>query len=221
MDMQAPKPSAPRAAAAPSGRFVRWLRPLLAAGTCAGALLLAQESETTRQVALLTAPLAIAGITLTGRQRAAASLQQNTAGTRLMVESVVPVWQRQIVASKQETAQAIDGLLNSVSHLSEALRQTGSLHDTSALRAASEQVDRELEQVFIGFQFHDRITQMLDSVSQDMQRFTTWVAEHEQVHPADAAQWLEQLERSYTMDEQHTHHHGTTATKSNTVVEFF
>lgn len=222
MDMPDPPPGLHRAPAISSMRLVRWLRPLLAAGTCAGALLLAQESDTARNLALLTAPLAIAGLTLTGRQRATAeSLRASTAGSRLMIESVVPVWQRQIEVSRQEAEHAIDGLLNSVSSLSEALQQTGNLQDTPALRQAGEQVDRELEQVFVGFQFHDRLAQRLNSVSQDMQRFTAWVAEHDGADAADAARWLDQLERTYTMDDQRTHHHGAAPAERSAAVEFF
>lgn len=96
-----------------------------------------------------------------------------------------------------------------------------SLQASRELQAVSAQVGRDLEQIFMGFQFQDRLTQMLDAIGCDMERFAHWVAEHEYASQADAARWLEELERTYTMEEQRSHHHGTVEIQRSTGVDFF
>lgn len=96
-----------------------------------------------------------------------------------------------------------------------------SLQSSRELQALSVRMNADIEQIFMGFQFQDRLSQMLDAIGQDMQRFAQWVAEHEDASPADAARWLEDLERSYTMEEQRNHHHGTVEIQRSAGVDFF
>lgn len=96
-----------------------------------------------------------------------------------------------------------------------------SLQSSRELQAASLQMGNDLEQIFMGFQFQDRLTQMLDAIGRDMARFAQWVDEHQHASQADAARWLEELERTYTMEEQRNHHHGTVDIKRSAGVDFF
>ncbi|MGY0194162.1 methyl-accepting chemotaxis protein [Leptothrix sp. BB-4] len=96
-----------------------------------------------------------------------------------------------------------------------------SLASSRELQTLSVQLGQDLEQIFVGFQFQDRLTQMLDAIGNDMQRFAGWIETHEGASHADAARWLEDLERTYTMEEQRNHHHGTVDIQRNSGVEFF
>ncbi|MDP4302164.1 methyl-accepting chemotaxis protein [Leptothrix discophora] len=96
-----------------------------------------------------------------------------------------------------------------------------SLESSRELQSLSVRLGADLEQIFVGFQFQDRLTQMLDAIGNDMQRFAGWIEVHDEASHADAARWLEDLERTYTMEEQRNHHHGTVDIQRNSGVEFF
>jgi methyl-accepting chemotaxis protein len=76
--------------------------------------------------------------------------------------------------------------------------------------------------VLLGMQFQDRLSQTLNNVASDMQRFTAWMRDNEHASHADAMRWLAELERSYTMQEQRARHHGQSDAPSQAgSVEFF
>lgn len=77
-----------------------------------------------------------------------------------------------------------------------------------ALQSLSTRIEKDLERVLLGMQFQDRLDQTLTNVTRDMQRFTEWMRSNEHASHADAMRWLAELERSYTMQEQRTRHHG-------------
>ena len=62
---------------------------------------------------------------------------------------------------------------------------------------------------------------MLAIVANDMNNFVTWVDANPLATQSDAAQWLQALEASYTMDEQRAHHHGNVHIERESEVEFF
>lgn len=91
-----------------------------------------------------------------------------------------------------------------------------------ALQSLSARIERDLERVLTGMQFQDRLNQTLANVASDMQRFTDWMRHNEHACHADAMHWLAELERSYTMQEQRTRHHGRpSAPSQGGSVEFF
>lgn len=111
-------------------------------------------------------------------------------------------------------ARALVDLL--VGHLGTALEQSRQLRETSR------QLRESLDGVFVGFQFQDRLNQMLGSLHDDLDRFEQWLREPAASATAqDAAQWLRQLESTYTMQEQHAFHHGTGQIRKAAAVEFF
>ena len=71
------------------------------------------------------------------------------------------------------------------------------------------------------FQFGDRLSQMLDIVAKDMQNFARWVAANPYATQSDAAEWLANLEASYTMEEQRSQHHGNVHIDRGSEIEFF
>lgn len=82
-----------------------------------------------------------------------------------------------------------------------ATEQLRSSAATRELHALSARVERDLERVLVGLQFQDRLSQALDGLGADMQRFTDWMASHEPAGPAEAARWRAELERSHLFSE--------------------
>jgi methyl-accepting chemotaxis protein len=95
------------------------------------------------------------------------------------------------------------------------------LSSTRAIREVSDALRTQLESSFVEFQFGDRVSQMLSIVGNDMTNFAAWVARHPHATQTDAAEWLQALEQSYTMEEQRAHHHGNAHVDRGSEVEFF
>ncbi len=97
----------------------------------------------------------------------------------------------------------------------------GAMHSSNEVRSAAAALQAQLEETFVMFQFGDRINQMLSIVSNDMQNFGRWVDANPYATQSDAADWLANLESSYTMDEQRSQHHGNVHIDRGSEVEFF
>lgn len=108
--------------------------------------------------------------------------------------------------------EALTALLGSVG---------GSLAGTRAMKATSDALRNQLDEAFVNFQFGDRIGQMLSIVGNDMSNFANWVSRHPHATQTDAAEWLESLNASYTMEEQRAHHHGNVHVDRGSEIEFF
>jgi methyl-accepting chemotaxis protein len=96
-----------------------------------------------------------------------------------------------------------------------------SLQGSSEVRQASTLLREQIDQVFVNFQFGDRISQMMSIIANDMTHFAQWLAANPRATQTDAAEWLASLEASYTMDEQRSHHHGNVHIERSSAVEFF
>ena len=107
---------------------------------------------------------------------------------------------------------ALNGLLGAMG---------GALRSGGDVKAAAETLSQQLEETFVHFQFGDRLSQMLDIVSKDMQSFARWVAANPYATQTDAAEWLANLEASYTMEEQRSQHHGNVHIDRGSEIEFF
>lgn len=112
----------------------------------------------------------------------------------------------------QATRALVLALIGSLSDVSRNSRQ---------LRLASQEVQGDLEKIMVSLQSHDRLNQMLASVTDDISRYVGWL--HGQ--PDDLAErpqdWLARLESSYTMEELRSAHHGNKTIEQTTTVEFF
>jgi methyl-accepting chemotaxis protein len=62
---------------------------------------------------------------------------------------------------------------------------------------------------------------MLNSVTEDMARYTAWQQGEPDETAASPTAWLERLESSYTMEEMRSSHHNTVAVERTAAVEFF
>jgi methyl-accepting chemotaxis protein len=95
------------------------------------------------------------------------------------------------------------------------------MHNSGEVKAVAEALRTQIEATFVQFQFGDRISQMLAIVSDDMQNFSRWVTANPYATQTDAAEWLANLEASYTMDEQRSQHHGNVHIDRGSEIEFF
>ncbi|HET7865229.1 MAG TPA: methyl-accepting chemotaxis protein [Burkholderiaceae bacterium] len=117
--------------------------------------------------------------------------------------------------SLQATLSARAVLAALLGSLSEVYRSSRTLRD------ASQQVRGDLEKIFMGLQSQDRLSQMLNAVSQDMERLAAWARGTPDEASASPAQWLERLEASYPMEEMRSAHYDTVVVEKAAAVEFF
>ncbi len=106
----------------------------------------------------------------------------------------------------------ISGLLQSLGDMDRSSRE---------LQEAGAAVSAEFERVLMGFQTQDRLSQMLNCVTDDINRLTEWLEQGGDLSAAQAGEWLARLDESYTMEEQRSEHHGNTSIQRETAVEFF
>jgi methyl-accepting chemotaxis protein len=96
-----------------------------------------------------------------------------------------------------------------------------SLAGSGAMQQVSTQLSEQITEAFMHFQFGDRLSQMLAILGNDMGQLVRWVQRHPVATREDAAEWLQALEASYTMDEQRSQHHGNVHVERSAGVDFF
>jgi len=102
------------------------------------------------------------------------------------------------------------------------LKSTGDYARASrALQDSSRAVQDDLEKIMVSLQSQDRLTQMLSAVTDDMARMGQWFDGADDPLAQIPKQWLDRLERSYTMEEQRSSHHNTVVIDKQAAVEFF
>ncbi len=79
----------------------------------------------------------------------------------------------------------------------------------------------QIDDIYVQFQFGDRVSQMIELISTNMSSFVQWVSAHPHPTQADVDQWLKDLEMSYSMDEQRACHHGNVHVDASKGIEFF
>ena len=77
------------------------------------------------------------------------------------------------------------------------------------LESANTRVQGEISETLVHLQFQDRVTQILQNVVQDMDKFASWI--RQQPADFDVDRWLSELEKTYTTREQRAIHHGVDA----------
>jgi hypothetical protein len=137
-----------------------------------------------------------------------------------LIIQIIPIWQRLIEHARRHSETSSEDMLHTFKSLSTRLDSI-----TPTAPASSEKnalmVEQEIEQVLVGFQAQDRLSQMLDNVTQDMSKMSTWLASDGDMDEKQAQEWLERLYASYTMEEQRSQHMGGAVTQRESAVEFF
>ena len=109
---------------------------------------------------------------------------------------------------------------NVVSRFSRAA--TDLTESSMRMREESMTIGHEIADVLVALQFQDRVSQVLNHVNQDLKKLQTNIEGGLQQqhlgggdHQIDAAQWLNELSKTYTMPEQHVVHKGGSVTPSS------
>lgn len=165
----------------------------------------------------------------------AAPAQSAQDGTSLMAGAVVPVWSRQLAAIQASVQSGTVELLGSFSSvmglqdrlttqiqlLSAQSHNPESLQQLSLLTQIGAEMQTQCENALHGLQFGDRMSQMVEVLHQDTERFVRHLPQMSQAQAADAQAWLAALEATYTTDEQRLYHHGQAFTPQQSKVEYF
>jgi methyl-accepting chemotaxis protein len=114
--------------------------------------------------------------------------------------------------ARESAREVVVSLVGSLTEISRSSR---------GLRDASRQVQTDLEKIYMSLQSQDRLTQMLNAVTEDMERFNAWQRGEPDAAASSPALWLERMESSYTMEELRSSHHNTTVVERTAAVEFF
>ncbi|HEY8157225.1 MAG TPA: methyl-accepting chemotaxis protein [Methylobacter sp.] len=107
----------------------------------------------------------------------------------------------------------IDSVLGSFSRAASGLSDSEEL-----LRTENSAINYEISDVFVALQFQDRVSQILALVCDDLNKLEQHLSELKDQQTNEGAsrsvnveQWLEELAKTYTMEEQLTAHDGTKA----------
>ncbi len=129
-----------------------------------------------------------------------------------LAATVLPVWIRQLATSRTQSEEAVSEMLSAFSAIGPVLRSAANAHKPDGqIQAAGEDA---IERMYMGFQYQDRISQIMGLLLDDMQRMLAVLTNPTQ-QSADAlnqANWLERLESQYAMAEQRRDHSATTST---------
>lgn len=129
-----------------------------------------------------------------------------------LAATVLPVWIRQLSTSRAQSEEAVAEMLSAFSDIGPALRSAAKTQKQDGqIQSAGEDA---IERMFMGFQYQDRISQIMGLLLDDMQRMLAVLANPAQ-QSADVinqANWLERLESQYAMAEQRRDHSATAST---------
>jgi len=129
-----------------------------------------------------------------------------------LVCGVLPVWFRHLEGSRHQSEAAVGQMLAAFGELEPRLAakpdDAGSAHDLT----------EPVERLYQGFQYQDRISQMVALILQDMQRLQQALLQGDS--SLDAALWLARLESAYVMADQHQHHGSASADGSDETTFF-
>lgn len=118
----------------------------------------------------------------------------------VLCEAVVPLWSRQLQTAQIQAEEGVTGMLRLFSMLRKMLI------DAEATVACSAEMNRVLDEILMGFQYHDRMAQMLALVQADMERLTQVLPPSTSPVELEPAQWLARLADGYAMAEQRINH---------------
>lgn len=144
--------------------------------------------------------------------RHVAQMQERIAETRLRVRRHDTDEDELQLQANLHAHGLLSALLGSVAEATRASR---------ALRDSSRMVQDELEKISVSLQSQDRLSQMLTSVGDDIQRMVLWMNGADDAAANHPHQWLGRLEASYTMEEMKASHHNLVAVDKTSGVQFF
>ncbi len=126
--------------------------------------------------------------------------------------------------SKQdkETLDKAEHIISAV--LGHFAQTAAELHDSAELlRSENAAINNEISDVFVDLQFQDRVSQILTLVCNDLNKLEQHLNESDgSLIKIDAEQWLDELTKTYTMEDQLASHTGVKSINtSQTGITFF
>ncbi len=139
----------------------------------------------------------------------------------LLLREVLPVWQRQLEATRVLAERTTDDTLGTFGAIAEGLERSIAAPSATPARDEQRALRDQVDRALVTFQAQDRISQMLATITADIDRMNDLLSgDGDRARPA-AAQWLERLDASYTMPEQRSLHHDQPAATRSHGVEYF
>ena len=132
-------------------------------------------------------------------------------GEVALCATVLPLWARLLSTAQAQSETAVAEMMAAFAEMTPLLEAAARGQQADPTRPAD---DGELallsERMLIGFQYQDRISQMLALLQDDMQRMLLAVAAKDDddadTDALDCASWLQRLESQYAMAEQRRDH---------------
>lgn len=128
--------------------------------------------------------------------------------------AVLPIWMRQLARSRAQSETAVQEMLTAFAAMRPVLEQfmeggTAGASDGAGVADFAAHV----EQMYRGFQYQDRNSQMVTLVCEDMERLLLAVnaPAGDAVPDLNPEAWLARLESAYAMAEQRHEHGASTA----------
>ncbi len=130
-----------------------------------------------------------------------AALAQGEGGITQLAQACDQVLQPVLPGCSPQAAQAITQVMGMIHACVDALEQMA-----KPFEHETQMVGQQVERMYKGFQYQDRISQMMTLLQDDMERLQTTLGAPPQ--PVDAAAWLARLQAQYVMTEQREQHLG-------------
>ena len=136
------------------------------------------------------------GIVIVGQDITQRVDQANQAIKKLTAAAEVSAKRDQMAA--QEARETISSVVASITHTVQDMASS-----SAQLAADADAAQRQIEQLFVSFQFQDRLNQILSLLQTDMRRLAGLIqAPNTEVADLDAQRWLADLESRYATSEQ-------------------
>ncbi len=132
-----------------------------------------------------------------------AALAQGSGGITLMADACEQTLQPVLGALDGPAAAAVQQVLTMIRSTVDALERIA-----KPFSRETEMVSQQVDRMYRGFQYQDRISQMMTLLHEDIERLEHALGDTQS--DVDAQAWLARLESQYVMTEQR-HHHSTAA----------
>ena len=133
-----------------------------------------------------------------------------------LCDAVLPVWSRQLTEAQTQSSAAVHEMLAAFGDIHAVLGRLsvvdGDAHNAGG-KGAPADLSAQIERMYRGFQYEDRVSQMLALLRQDMDRLLEAIAQDSALPPP--SQWLDRLHSEYAMSEQRALHHNASDKHGN------
>ena len=134
-----------------------------------------------------------------------AALTQGEGGITLLAQACDQVLQPVLKGCTPQAAQAIEQVMGMIHTCVDALEQI-----SKPFEHETQMVGQQVERMYKGFQYQDRISQMMTLLHEDIERLQGALGAPQLAVDADA--WLARLHSHYVMSEQREQHAGPGST---------